>query len=325
MSEGGIPVEESQSHQVSEGEVKPPKNVKIGLLFQPHAIESKKEIAPTKKKLKTFFTRTFSKDKKNIYLAEDAYSDEQGQNFRDNCEEGFERYGSFRAAAVYAQLKETFEKMQENERQEGKTIKLQGLSVTDVPTLDKDIHKIMAEKEQEVLHNPSNHPEASYTWVKYQVLDELIADGYDIKRVYEEGADKRVAWQGKWSFFQYQEEMQKIAQHLIKRNGQIQNKIVSLVETAEKQSDDTNIAGVFGTNHRIIVDDLPERIKAIIDLSGSSPIEDNPENRVEFLLVGGTPVSEIPHELWRAASEWSARPIKQVSTIRRLTHKFKRK
>ncbi len=294
MAEGGIPSEQPVN-LAKEGEIKPPKNVKVGLLFQAHEIESKAEFFDTKKKLKDFFTRTFSPGKKNIYLGEDSYSDEGGKTFRADSEEGFARYGSFRAAAVYAQLK--------------KSLAGSDIEITKVPNLDEDVHKFVTLKDEAALENLHEHPAATYTWMELQVLDELNEAGYNVKKVYETGVNERLAWRGKWNLPEFQEALQKIAEQQVARNRQIREQIISLVEEAEQQPDDTNIAGLFGTNHQVFVDDLPERIQAVTDTSGSSSLGDDPETRVQMLLMKGAPVAGIPIELWRQARDWSGRPV----------------
>ncbi len=284
-----------QQSPPKEGEIKPPKNVKVGLLFQPHEIESKAEFFATKKKLKDFFTRTFSPGEKNIFLREDSHSDEHGLTFRADSEEGFDRYASFREAAVYAQLKGS--------------LAGSGVEITNVPNLDEDVRKFVTLKDKAALENLHEHPAATYTWMELQVLDELNEEGYNVKKVYETGVSEKLAWSGTWNLPEYQEALQRIAEQQVTRNRQIPEQITSLVEEAEQQPDETNIAGLFGTNHQVLVDDLPERIRAVTDTSGSASLGDDPETRVQIMLMNGTSVADIPIELWREAREWNDKPV----------------
>lgn len=257
-----------------DGEMKLPANVKVGLLFLTHELYSKEEVATTSVQMKQFLKSTFSPGKRNILLHEDASSDENARNFAERDREGFARFKSFRAARLYA------------------IIAGAGHAIPEGYDFDSFVH----EQEQRILSNPEKDPTEAYRWVMLKTMDELNQEGYAINIVYETGLDDLEEKQRvmHMRYDEYKAFQTRFAARQNQRDQQTVEQITGLVEEAEKQDGDTNIASIFGNNHQVIVDALPVRIQAVTTFI-AQPIEDIPEYQIEMLLRAG---QEVPEELW---------------------------
>jgi hypothetical protein len=210
--------------------------------------------------------------------------------YENNFQEGYELYGSYRKAAIYAEAKGMGKEPAKN------------------ATLDKAVAGMEEIIFSTAFQSNSGVEEKiiAHTWLEYKILDELKEEGYDITFIPEAGVNsaidgKQMVESTTGTLQEFKGTLSKMSEQSRQRDTQIARQINGLVNKAEEEEGETNIVALFGVNHHMLVNQLPETIKEVATIYTEPMQLRNPDSLVhrvmEILDEGG----EVSEKMWRDA------------------------
>lgn len=269
-------------------ENKPSDYLNITMFFQEHGIATDAEYDQVREELQKAMRGAFVKGERNIVVLENPNADYGGRDFAD----GLKMFGSFRRAFAYEVL-----------RGSRRIVEKKTGSKFPTPITIEEINKELAQLK--IDNSPPNNGnmidlqvEMAYGWARYEVLDELIEEGYDIDFVLEKGV-KSDPKERKHDLSGYKRLMRALINHCKARNKVLLRQLENLGNDIDKLQSNTNVFVLLGELHKYIDGILPPKLAAVttISVSEKRTIDPNIMSLMETLMAG----QEVPESLWQEA------------------------
>lgn len=232
--------------QIRESELKQPGEVRVGIILDKHRIENSEEYGLKKAELKAEIKKHFSFDGNNILFLEDAVSNPKR---KEEYIKQFGAFGSMRKASLFMQAV------------------ADGLTEDEYVNFASKVDDEILKRDEEYSDHPEQNPDEAYDWLEAAVCDELLAEGYGIQLVLEDGiarpnfveVDEGAV--EKEFFEAIQNNIVELSKATRERKGTISRQISNLATKEKDKGGKTNIVVIIGADHKSLVDLFPAELQ----------------------------------------------------------------
>ena len=241
--------------------------------FGPHSVSSVEEAQEMHDRLKNDFKDVFKKGDKNIFFAENAT---YVPGLQENIQVGLAKYRSVKKSAAYAAL-----------RHLGKD-----------PT-DEEIGKIVRNFENAILDDTAEPIDRS-SCVLYQVLDELIEEGYEFRMIFELGDEVGSKSEQLYTkpYPNSHKRFKARELDMLRRDRRAANQIRAVFDMAQSKGLSVNMYALFGTFHswmgEMVADFVTPEVR--LDTEEAVPLE-----QARRRIRAG---KRVTRKMWREVDDW---------------------
>lgn len=273
-----------------EYEYMPLRNARLRFYFEPHSVETSAEYEDVKNELRSDLFGIFVKGEKNIFFQERVSRNKMDLEKEDLLRnQGIEKYKSFVMSLVYSDFLKHYKRLPKDKE------------------LYKHLETVRGMVRQEIV------PIFSYHLATAEVLDEFVAKGYEINEEFERTTLPSLA---KYrddngearddTFSTFKNSILYVHNTSKSRNVSIIKQVNEIAQMAEENNIRTNIFIRLGTNHAILLQSLPIRLRRATLGSTVVPLS-TPNKNVDRLFRMLLSDLQIDDETWKLAFEETKR------------------